>query len=528
MKIKKGFSVFALSAFMFVLLGCDLFGQKDEESPPPYEEPTPVTEEEYLLLSHLDEHPVREEKEVTAVVESFARSIIGNSDASFVITGEPESLDVTLDTGFAVRSAGSGEKIVPESSSLPFYRYTVADTATNKTGAIIASGDKRLGNIIAYIEDDTDVDDPNTGLFMGMLADSLSVYVQNTIEEYNSVSQEEIEAARQLANTGTAPARPVNRNTIVVGTDFPPLVKTKWNQGEGYYAIVNTARGTTEHLVGCVAVAMGQLMAYHEWPDKTSLTGTFHDPFHSGTATSFSTVVYDWEAMMAYPWATDSRMTANGKLGINVLLYEAGVKVGMTWRVSPNVDPQSDGSTAPTSNILPALGNMGYNVSQSWLRDYNYSTVVDSINHLQPVIIVAYSLEETRTWTTTEHCWLDIFHWFDRTTRHTQITYKDGHAWIIDDYEVKNYVETGFSGSKPVQRAEDYVHCNLGWGGSSNGWYRSGVFNTNETIDDTQRSVSGDVSEIHRSTVTQGTSRNYRYKAQIIPYLMPIIFTPVR
>jgi hypothetical protein len=65
------------------------------------------------------------------------------------------------------------------------------------------------------------------------------------------------------------------------------------------------------------------------------------------------------------------------------------------------------------------------------------------------------------------------------------------------------------------------VHCNLGWGGTSNGWYKSGVFDTNEGIvDDVQRSVGG----VQRSTVTttEGNDDNYyRYILQIVPYLKP-------
>jgi hypothetical protein len=73
--MRKKFGVFVLSVSVLLILGCDWFGQGDEKSSTaPREPPVTLTEEEFRALSHLDEHPVREEREV-AVVMVGTRSV---------------------------------------------------------------------------------------------------------------------------------------------------------------------------------------------------------------------------------------------------------------------------------------------------------------------------------------------------------------------------------------------------------------------------------------------------------------------
>ena len=56
----------------------------------------------------------------------------------------------------------------------------------------------------------------------------------------------------------------------------------------------------------------------------------------------------------------------------------------------------------------------------------------------------------------------------------------------------------------------DYVHCNLGWGGSCNGYYKSEIFNTNEGAVDLPKSSS-----------TSGTEYDYEYNLKIVPNIRP-------
>ena len=52
--------------------------------------------------------------------------------------------------------------------------------------------------------------------------------------------------------------------------------------------------------------------------------------------------------------------------------------------------------------------------------------------------------------------------------------------------------------------------CNLGWGGSCNGYYKSEIFNTNEGAVDLPKSSS-----------TSGTEYDYEYNLKIVPNIRP-------
>jgi hypothetical protein len=158
--------------------------------------PELISPEEAFALLRIDEHPVRDSEELTLVVEDFLSDAadISGMDSVPVIT-EIVAQTITVNSGFAVKSPGSDTETVPESSELPFYRYTLEDAATGASGVLIASGDKRIGGVIAYIENETD--DPTTDPFMDILADRLSGYIDRAIDAYNSVTPADAQALSQ-------------------------------------------------------------------------------------------------------------------------------------------------------------------------------------------------------------------------------------------------------------------------------------------------------------------------------------------
>ncbi|MDR0684181.1 MAG: C10 family peptidase [Spirochaetaceae bacterium] len=530
MKLKNVFVLF-LSVFAIISFSCEDLtkslnhytnnGGGGGNSWPSPKLPDVLTEDEFLAVLHLDENPVRAPDEVTEIVNDFISVVVvrNTGTGNVPVITDMETFDVSIDNGFVVRDMDSGEETIPGPSVLPFYRYNVVHPATGTEGAIIASGDKRIGTIIAYIEHETD--DAVVTPFMQTLMANLEDYVNMTIDRYNSIPADDIESAVQKSGSiassqnQTEQAVQVNKDILyITTTGFHPLTRnTEWNQDYGYWEIVNAARGTHQHYVGCVAVAMGQLMAFHKWPGVCSLEGGgFTNPFNSDEAVNFHLFGYNWQAMTAGKDA--SGLSPAGKLGINILLYEAGVKVNMQYG--------TDKSSAYMSNIPAALAGMAYDVSESAVRPYNIDTIVTSINKQQPVIIGAQALQitETYTWTTIEHFWLDIFHWFDEEVTHTgtRTRYEGGHAWVIDDYEIVYNEEPGYNSTESYYWTDYFVHCNLGWGGWKDGWYRSGLFDTNrEIIDNTMKNIVPGL----QCTVVQGEHSYFRYKMEIIPFLKP-------
>ncbi|MDR2600885.1 MAG: hypothetical protein LBC53_00300 [Spirochaetaceae bacterium] len=128
----------------------ETFGEDAPASIPPPTlamEPVLVSAREALALLHLDEHPVLDAQEVAVVVEDFLSGLAeATGMAGVPVITEVAAHTITIDSGFAVKSSDSGAETAPASSELPFYRYTVVDSAGTE-GSVIASGDKRIGGV---------------------------------------------------------------------------------------------------------------------------------------------------------------------------------------------------------------------------------------------------------------------------------------------------------------------------------------------------------------------------------------------
>ncbi|APR87539.1 Putative pyrogenic exotoxin B [Minicystis rosea] len=122
---------------------------------------------------------------------------------------------------------------------------------------------------------------------------------------------------------------------------------TTWNQGCGYNDEAPSASDGPcgKAWAGCVAVAMGQVMKYYQFP--------------SG---------YDW-ANMANGFGTPA--TAH-------LLRDAGARVGMSYSGS--------GSSASLADVDDALESFGYSTSAQY-TDYTFDKVRTEINANRPVIM---------------------------------------------------------------------------------------------------------------------------------------------
>lgn len=91
-------------------------------------------------------------------------------------------------------------------------------------------------------------------------------------------------------------------------------------------------------------------------------------------------------------------------------------------------------------------------------------------------------------------------------TYSTTTNYSSGHYWIVDGYANLACTATNTTSGDTTTLTADYVHCNLGWGGFCNGYYISGVFDTNHVP----------VSTVSRSS---GTDYYYQYKIKMLTQL---------
>ena len=201
-----------------------------------------------------------------------------------------------------------------------------------------------------------------------------------------------------------------NFSRIENSRNIEPLITADWNQGGGWNEFC-----PSNSLVGCVAVAMAQVMYYWEHPFQGVGYSQYYDPMHGIISVNFEEHNYDFSNMFDdYP-TTDSQL----------LLYHSGVAVHMDY--SPWGSGASVCWEGPSSQ--DALDNhFGYNDIVTCEVKINYtdeeweSLIKDQLNRGWPIVYRGYSGDS-------------------------------GHAWNMDGYQ------------------DNYYHCNWGWGGSANGYF---------------------------------------------------------
>ena len=206
-----------------------------------------------------------------------------------------------------------------------------------------------------------------------------------------------------------------------------PLLTEMWHQGCLYNSLCPTLSklpcGHAE--VGCVAVAMGQIMHYWKYPTKGFGT---HSYTNQGITLSadFGSTTYDWDHM------PDSLTEASSEAEIEAvatLLYHCGVAVDMYYTVN--------GSGASSGDVPNAL-----------YRYFSYSKKIHFEKRDN------YSDEE----------WLSMLK--DNLDAHRPVMYsgsgnQGGHAFVCDGYD-----------------DNDMLHFNWGWG-VANGYFSMGNLNPN-------------------------------------------------
>ena len=484
MKTNKSrlFILFSLSVFTLSVLfaSCELFAPPETKlTPAPGTTSRSVSlselnrvfddeldRREELLLLYLEEsYEISEQELQDMVLEILAADDAAASGSAGSITGVYE-FSVPVENGFssvpANRRMETDEK---ESSEIPFYVFYIENPSTSDSGFVFCSGDARIGNLLAFVPNGNfhDTDNPFWQVFLSRL-DS---FIFDTIEIYNSITDQDIAAA--TARRETEGTRVTWNGYNFEAPIVSPLLTTEWDQDgtqsnpAPYNRIINKMAGNAnENLwpAGCVAVAMSQIAAYWERPHsppsqirKPTSRGKndplgpykfgFNDPYNSNNPALFSDITYDWNGMkyqlnpygnlildpsgnpIPVPDAND--LTDTNKMRVGVLMLEMGYRVDMNYG--------SGGSTAYSEDVPAAFKAMGYTSSD--LGSYNTQAIKTSLDNSRPVYISGQKAKN-----------------------------EGGHAWTIDGYRFATKGSTTYV----------FVHCNAGWGGSDNGWYRSQLY----------------------------------------------------
>ncbi|MBM0650016.1 C10 family peptidase [Capnocytophaga genosp. AHN8471] len=277
-----------------------------------------------------------------------------------------------------------------------------------------------------------------------------------------------------------------------------PLIKTLWGQNGSYNDALPLycESRTDEPPVGCTAVAIGQLLAYHKKPDSIVGRKMHWDDMTKVDARDMFSSIYSYD-VWDNPIAKGDIQHLLAHLGDRNLLYmDYGCK------------------ESGSSREFGTLHSLGYTEIKK--EKYNDVQVISELKNNRPLLIDGCAIK-------TDHK-IDLL-----ITKIEWPTYDKCHAWLLDGYVRReriittqidcNYGED--SVREQYTEKIELVHNNFGWGDSYNktkygvlgldgsyaqgtGWYHIGIFNAKGS------------KENSNSYKSSGELFNYRFQLGLI------------
>ena len=203
------------------------------------------------------------------------------------------------------------------------------------------------------------------------------------------------------------------------GTGY--FCQTQWDQSYPYNCCCpEDPAGSGGHaIVGCLATAMSQLMRFWAYPAQGIGNHCYYHDDYGEICADFGNTTYDWDNM---PNVLNNSSTEAEKLATGTLCFHCGVTIDMGY--GPD---GSGGASGPIPGVMNTYFDYSDAIVQLRRNDY-----------------------ETETWKTM------VREQFDMGWPMYYGGCDNGgcHAFVCDGYD--DY---------------DMFHFNLGWGGSSDGWY---------------------------------------------------------
>lgn len=297
-----------------------------------------------------------------------------------------------------------------------FYVFNTAN------GFVIVAADDCETPIIGYSREGR-FDPNNVPVQMQEYLQDFAARIQYGIE--NQIIADEA-TARQWELVKTTGRLNEHKSTQAV----TPLLTAKWHQGCLYNSLCPTMQGPCDHAeVGCVAVAMGQIMHYHGYPT----TGWGSNSYSNAGATlsaNFGNTTYDWAHM---PDSLTENSSEAEIEAVATLLYHCGVSVKMKYGESGSI-----ANSGEARNAMMRYFNYSRQIIREKRTDHTdeewLGLLKNQLDQQQPVLYSAYSTGSGNV----------------------------GHAFVCDGYD-----------------ANDLFHFSWGWGGTGDGFFAFGNLNPN-------------------------------------------------
>ena len=275
--------------------------------------------------------------------------------------------------------------------------------STDGKGFAIVTAEDILPEIVGYSATGY-IDSQSMSDALKLFLDSYSQYVED-IRNGNAVARD-----YSATRSSTLP------------TEVEPIVKTQWNQPAPFNKYC-----PDDCPAGCVAVAMGQIMNYHKWPNVG--TGASFTTYNGkAISVDFSKSEYRWDLMKNT--TKELKEDEEAADAVAKLLFDCGIGLKMNY--------SKNGSGAFDKDVALALFNFfGYKHTTLVYDspDY-YSSKEEWIEKMKQEIVDGRPI------------------YYSASSPKGGGQDAAGHAFVISGYDEK-----------------DMVHVNWGWGGKDDGYY---------------------------------------------------------
>ena len=309
-----------------------------------------------------------------------------------------------------------------EDLSLVYTRENAFFVFGNQSSWIMVASQDIVGPILAYSTEGAFVvpEDTVTGT-------NFWAWINNYETQIKHLVDNKIPATKEIANQWQT----LLLGTEIMGIHTPvlPLMTTTWNQTWPYNALCPPEPwGPGGHaLVGCVGVAMGQIMKYHNWPAQgVGYYGYQWGPSYTGA--NFGQTQYNFTSMSN----SISTMNTTGDTAVARLLYHTALACRSMWGAGSTGVGYSGGQEPMT---------------RAWVNyfQYAYSTMeyVNMVDYTQAQwhALIQSELNANRP----------VYYSGDSV---------GSHAFVCDGVDANNL-----------------YHFNWGWGGMYNGYFALGSLN---------------------------------------------------
>ena len=318
----------------------------------------------------------------------------------------------------------------------------------NEEGFALVSGDSRVGGILAFVEEGNldpkkGIDNPGFTIFLQ--------YADIYYRLKTSLPLPGDEAQNDITRSGDDPWEDYDPDIDAdyveysdwtnrgVGTGH--ILQCKWNQNYPLNMYCRTADGQRA-LVGCVAIAVGQIMYHHA-----------HNYRYNGT-------YYDWDTIFYYKSVYNYNEEA--------LDMAARLVADLGRPENLDMDYGVDASGAYSSNVARTVANFGYTHTGTLSTTSGFNTSYG------PIYVCGTALDTS-----------NIPNYNPLGIYSTESHYSS-HAWIIDasleqERAVYTYLYNGIL-AKTEYEYRTLCHCNWGWGGLADGYYMGDLFQLNECV----------------------------------------------